>query len=64
MAPRQNIPIREILYQLSPYQQDILSQAFHNAPKTFLRFWSEVRGTVPGSVLPWVAGRQATWERR
>ncbi|KXZ48700.1 hypothetical protein GPECTOR_26g603 [Gonium pectorale] len=41
MAPRQNIPIREILYQLSPYQQDILKQSFSNAPKTFIRFMQE-----------------------
>jgi hypothetical protein len=44
MAPKQNIPLREILYQLSPYQQDVLGQAFRNAPKTFLRFVQEVRG--------------------
>ncbi|KAG2489875.1 hypothetical protein HYH03_011677 [Edaphochlamys debaryana] len=41
MAPRQSIPIREILYQLSPYQQDIIRQSFTNAPKTFLHFVKE-----------------------
>ncbi|KAG2440251.1 hypothetical protein HXX76_004363 [Chlamydomonas incerta] len=41
MAPRQNIPLREILYQLSPYQQDVIRQTFTNAPKTFLRFFKE-----------------------
>lgn len=48
MAPRQAIPIREILYQLSPYQQSIMSQAFYNAPKTFIKFWQEVRAEHGG----------------
>lgn len=43
MAPRQPIPVREILYQLSPYQQDVIKQTIYNAPKTFLKFWKEVR---------------------
>lgn len=46
MAPRQNIPLREILYQLSPYQQDVIRQTFTNAPKTFLRFFKEVCAAV------------------
>ncbi|GLC42694.1 hypothetical protein PLESTB_001128100 [Pleodorina starrii] len=46
MAPRQSIPIREILYQLSPYQQDVLKQTFYNAPKTFLRFCKEKGPTI------------------
>ncbi|KAJ9519955.1 ubiquinol:cytochrome c oxidoreductase 9 kDa subunit [Haematococcus lacustris] len=41
MAPRQAIALREIVYQLSPYQQTIVSQAFKNAPKTFLHFVKE-----------------------
>lgn len=49
MAPRQPIPIREILYQLSPYQQDVIKQTFYNAPKTFLKFVQEVGGAVRSS---------------
>ncbi|PNH01795.1 hypothetical protein TSOC_012276 [Tetrabaena socialis] len=41
MAPRQNIPLREILYQLSPYQQSVIKQSFFNAPKTFMHFVEE-----------------------
>lgn len=52
MAPRQPIPVREILYQLSPYQQDVIKQTIYNAPKTFLKFWKEVRKNLPLCVNP------------
>lgn len=52
MAPRQPIPVREILYQLSPYQQDVIKQTFYNAPKTFLKFWKEVGLCLV--VSPWL----------
>lgn len=35
MAPPSNVPMREIVYQLSPYQQDVIMQTFKNAPHTF-----------------------------
>jgi hypothetical protein len=37
------------LLQLSPYQQDVVGQAFKNAPKTALHIVQEVRGVhTPG----------------
>ncbi|KAG1653236.1 hypothetical protein FOA52_012271 [Chlamydomonas sp. UWO 241] len=38
MAPRVEVPVREILYQLSPYQHNVIGQAFANAPSTFMHF--------------------------
>eukprot|EP00798_Chlamydomonas_sp_ICE-L_P011385 gene11385-12085_t len=41
MAPRSGIALREIVYQLSPYQQSVIGQAFRNAPNTFIHFVKE-----------------------
>ncbi|MEW5302340.1 MAG: hypothetical protein WDW36_005139 [Sanguina aurantia] len=41
MAPRINVPIREIVYQLSPYQQDVIKNTFKNAPATFVKFMKD-----------------------
>eukprot|EP00195_Chlamydomonas_chlamydogama_P016426 CAMPEP_0202902094 /NCGR_PEP_ID=MMETSP1392-20130828/16333_1 /ASSEMBLY_ACC=CAM_ASM_000868 /TAXON_ID=225041 /ORGANISM="Chlamydomonas chlamydogama, Strain SAG 11-48b" /LENGTH=73 /DNA_ID=CAMNT_0049588797 /DNA_START=45 /DNA_END=266 /DNA_ORIENTATION=- len=48
MAPRTGIAVREIVYQLSPYQQSIIGQAFKNAPSTFIHF---VKERAPGYVI-------------
>lgn len=43
MAPRIPVPLREIQYSLSPYQQDLVKTAVGNAPHTAAKFIKDVR---------------------
>jgi hypothetical protein len=43
MAPRKAIPLREIVYVLSPYEQNIFMNMFKNWPHTVSEFVKEVR---------------------
>ncbi|KAF5842968.1 ubiquinol:cytochrome c oxidoreductase 9 kDa subunit [Dunaliella salina] len=58
MAPRQNIQLREIMYQLSPYQQSVIGQAFKNAPKTFMHFLQQ---RSPGLIIFGLAYYGGVW---
>lgn len=43
MAPRAPVPLREIVYTLSPYEQNIFKNMFYNWPHTVSEFVKEVR---------------------
>jgi hypothetical protein len=46
MAPRAPVPLREIVYTLSPYEQNIFKNMFYNWPHTVSEFVKEVRTQV------------------
>jgi hypothetical protein len=45
MAPRLPVPLREIVYSLSPYQQSVITQTFKHAPSSISHLIAEVRVT-------------------
>jgi hypothetical protein len=47
MAPRKAVPLREIVYMLSPYEQNIFMNMFKNWPHTVADFVKEVRRPAP-----------------
>lgn len=48
MAPRVRVPLREIVYTLSPYQMNVVAETFKNAPKTAAKFIQDVSSTCAG----------------
>jgi hypothetical protein len=43
MAPRVPIPLREVVYMLSPYQQEIMKQGIEHLPAKAAKFVKRVR---------------------
>lgn len=44
MAPRMPIPLREIVYTLSPYQQEVMKQGIEKLPGKAMKFIKRVSG--------------------
>jgi hypothetical protein len=42
MAPRATVPLREIIYTLSPYNQEIVMQGVANYPGKIAKFFKNV----------------------
>jgi hypothetical protein len=43
MAPRPSVPLREIVYTLSPYNQEIVMQGVAKLPGKIAKFFKNVR---------------------
>jgi hypothetical protein len=46
MAPRVPVPLREVVYTLSPYQQEVLMQGIEKLPGKAVKFVKRVSGSV------------------
>jgi hypothetical protein len=46
MAPRPSVPLREIVYTLSPYNQEVVMQGVAKLPGKVAKFFKNVRGLL------------------
>lgn len=55
MAPRASVPLREIVYTLSPYNQEIVMQGVQKLPGKIAKFFANVSARVSVQIVerPW-----------